>query len=120
MLEIRDDITARVFLDEIGLLERLPKNSADQPIMAVVVEADHPTHAIVATYITGHPERVDNGHTVICFPKPRFTPTDVETYIAVSTENPPPPSADYLAHIRDGAYHHGLPEEYRTFLAGLT
>jgi gamma-glutamylcyclotransferase (GGCT)/AIG2-like uncharacterized protein YtfP len=47
-------------------------------------------------------------------------PTDVETYIAVSTENPPPPSAAYLAQIRDGARHHGLPEQYRAFLAGLT
>ena len=47
-------------------------------------------------------------------------PTNVETYIAVSQENPPPPNAAYLAHIRDGARHHGLPEEYRAFLAGLT
>jgi hypothetical protein len=47
-------------------------------------------------------------------------PIDVETYIAVSQENPPPPNADYLAQLRDGATHHGLPDEYRAFLAGLT
>ena len=47
-------------------------------------------------------------------------PTDVETYLAVSTQNPPPPSAAYLAQIRDGARHHGFPDEYRAFLAGLT
>ena len=37
-------------------------------------------------------------------------PTEVETYIAVSQENPPPPNAAYLAQLRDGAAHHGLPE----------
>jgi gamma-glutamylcyclotransferase (GGCT)/AIG2-like uncharacterized protein YtfP len=47
-------------------------------------------------------------------------PTDVETYIAVSQENPPPPNAHYLQQIGDGARHHGLPEAYRAFLAGLT
>ena len=46
-------------------------------------------------------------------------PTDVETYIAVSQENPPPPNAVYLAQLRDGAAHHRLPDEYRAFLAGL-
>jgi gamma-glutamylcyclotransferase (GGCT)/AIG2-like uncharacterized protein YtfP len=45
--------------------------------------------------------------------------TDVETYIAVSQENPPPPNAHYLQQLRDGARHHGLPEAYRAFLAGL-
>ena len=46
-------------------------------------------------------------------------PTDMEAYFAVSTENPPPPNAAYLAHLRDGARHHGLPEAYRTFLESL-
>ena len=32
----------------------------------------------------------------------------------------PPPNAYYLQQISDGARHHGLPEEYRAFLAGLT
>ena len=46
-------------------------------------------------------------------------PTDVEAYFAVSTDNPPPPNAVYLAHLRDGARHHGLPETYRAFLESL-
>ncbi|WP_353016832.1 gamma-glutamylcyclotransferase family protein [Mesorhizobium sp. M0854] len=46
-------------------------------------------------------------------------PTAVETYVAVATHNPPPPNAIYLAHIRDGARQHGLPEDYQRFLAGL-
>ncbi len=46
-------------------------------------------------------------------------PTEVESYVAVSTQNPPPPSTVYLAHLRDGARHHGLPEGYRAFLDGL-
>ena len=45
--------------------------------------------------------------------------TDVEAYFAVSTDNPPPPNAAYLAHLRDGARHHGLPDTYREFLEGL-
>ena len=46
-------------------------------------------------------------------------PTEVEAYFAVSTDNPPPPNAVYLAHLRDGARHHGLPETYRAFLESL-
>jgi len=46
-------------------------------------------------------------------------PTDAETYIAIAEKNPPPPNAAYLAQLRDGAMHHGLPDEYRTFLAAL-
>jgi hypothetical protein len=46
-------------------------------------------------------------------------PTDVETYIAISQENPPPPNEAYLAQLRAGAMHHRLPDEYRAFLAGL-
>jgi gamma-glutamylcyclotransferase (GGCT)/AIG2-like uncharacterized protein YtfP len=46
-------------------------------------------------------------------------PTEVETYIAVPQESPPPPNADYLAQLRDGAMHHRLPDEYRAFLARL-
>ena len=46
-------------------------------------------------------------------------PTDVETYIAISQENPPPPNEAYLAQLRAGATHHRLPDEYRAFLAGL-
>jgi gamma-glutamyl AIG2-like cyclotransferase len=46
-------------------------------------------------------------------------PTEVQAYIAIATRNPPPPSAAYLAHIRNGARQHALPEHYQTFLAEL-
>jgi AIG2-like family len=46
-------------------------------------------------------------------------PTAVQAYFAVSTDNPPPPKEIYLAHLRDGARHHGLPETYRDFLESL-
>jgi hypothetical protein len=46
-------------------------------------------------------------------------PTEVQAYIAIATLNPPPPSAAYLAHIRNGARRHGLPEHYQAFLAEL-
>jgi len=46
-------------------------------------------------------------------------PTEVETYIAVPTDNPPHPDAYYLGQIRDGARQHGLPEAYQTWLAEL-
>ena len=45
--------------------------------------------------------------------------TDVETYIAVPTADPPAPNAGYLGQIRDGARLHGLPEAYQAWLAGL-
>ena len=45
--------------------------------------------------------------------------TEVETYVAVPTENPPAPNAHYLRQIRDGARLHGLPEKYQAWLAGL-
>ena len=83
VLEIRDDTAAQVFLREVGLLERFPENRGGEPVMAVVVDAEHATHAIVATYFAGHPERKDNGHAVFCFPKSKFTPQDVDTYIGV-------------------------------------
>jgi gamma-glutamylcyclotransferase (GGCT)/AIG2-like uncharacterized protein YtfP len=38
--------------------------------------------------------------------------TEVLTYLAVPQASPPPPSVAYLAHLRSGARHHGLPEAY--------
>ncbi|MDW6022216.1 gamma-glutamylcyclotransferase family protein [Mesorhizobium sp. BAC0120] len=46
-------------------------------------------------------------------------PTEVQAYIATATPNPPAPNAAYLAHIRNGARQHGLPEHYQAFLAEL-
>ncbi|WP_268885397.1 gamma-glutamylcyclotransferase family protein [Agrobacterium vitis] len=44
---------------------------------------------------------------------------DAETYVASRQEGVHPPNAGYLAHIRDGAAHHGLPAAYLEYLAGL-
>lgn len=46
-------------------------------------------------------------------------PTRVDTYIANRQDNPPPPSAAYLRHMREGARHHGLPADYVRFLDEL-
>lgn len=46
-------------------------------------------------------------------------PTHVETYIAVATANPPPPTREYLDLIRNGARHHRLPDAYQALLAAL-
>jgi hypothetical protein len=45
--------------------------------------------------------------------------TEVETYVAVPTADPPTPNEAYLGQIRDGARMHGLPEGYQAWLAGL-
>lgn len=45
--------------------------------------------------------------------------TPVQTYVAVATESPPVPNAQYLAHIRDGARQHDLPQHYQDWLAEL-
>jgi hypothetical protein len=45
--------------------------------------------------------------------------TEVDTYVAVPTANPPAPDAHYLGQIRDGARLHALPEAYQAWLAGL-
>lgn len=44
---------------------------------------------------------------------------DAETYVASRQEGVHLPNARYLAHIREGAVHHGLPAAYLEFLAGL-
>ncbi|WP_051355376.1 gamma-glutamylcyclotransferase family protein [Mesorhizobium erdmanii] len=43
-------------------------------------------------------------------------PTIVSTYVAVTQETPPLPNLAYLTHLRDGARHHKLPEEYIALL----
>lgn len=45
--------------------------------------------------------------------------TEAETYIASPQDGTHLPNAAYLAHLRDGAAHHGLPEPYRAYLARL-
>ena len=45
--------------------------------------------------------------------------TEVETYIAVPTDNPPAPDAHYLGQLRTGARQHELPEPYQAWLADL-
>ncbi|MCZ7497295.1 gamma-glutamylcyclotransferase [Agrobacterium tumefaciens] len=45
---------------------------------------------------------------------------ETQTYIASPQDGRHLPNAAYLAHLRDGAAHHGLPEVYRTYLAGLS
>lgn len=47
------------------------------------------------------------------------TPAEAAAYVAVPTENPGLPSAEYLAHFIAGAADFGLPEEYRRMLAAL-
>ncbi|MER9473543.1 gamma-glutamylcyclotransferase family protein [Mesorhizobium sp. M0520] len=42
--------------------------------------------------------------------------TTVSTYIATPQDNPPLPSVAYLAHIRQGARHHKLPDYYVALL----
>jgi hypothetical protein len=44
---------------------------------------------------------------------------DADTYLASPQEGLHLPSLAYLDHLRNGATHHGLPEAYRTYLAGL-
>jgi cation transport regulator ChaC len=44
---------------------------------------------------------------------------DAETYVASRQEGVHLPNAGYLAHIRNGAAHHGLPATYLEYLAGL-
>lgn len=46
-------------------------------------------------------------------------PVEAETYVASPQEGLHRPNAAYLAHLRDGAAHHGLPRSYLTYLAGL-
>ncbi|RWQ30026.1 gamma-glutamylcyclotransferase family protein [Mesorhizobium sp.] len=42
--------------------------------------------------------------------------TTVNTYIATPQDNPPLPSVAYLRHIRQGARHHKLPDDYVALL----
>ena len=42
--------------------------------------------------------------------------TAVSTYIATPQDNPPLPSVAYLTHIRQGARHHKLPDDYVALL----
>lgn len=44
---------------------------------------------------------------------------DAETYVASRQEGVHLPNVGYLAHIRNGAAHHGLPATYLEYLAGL-
>ncbi len=44
---------------------------------------------------------------------------EAETYVASHQEGEHLPNVGYLAHIREGAVHHGLPAAYLEFLAGL-
>ncbi|ESY62305.1 hypothetical protein X742_33505 [Mesorhizobium sp. LNHC232B00] len=46
-------------------------------------------------------------------------PTEMQTYVAERQENPPPPNAEYLALMRDGGRHHGLPAPYLAMLDAL-
>jgi cation transport regulator ChaC len=46
-------------------------------------------------------------------------PTEMQTYVAERQENPPPPNAEYLALMRDGGRHHGLPDAYLAMLDAL-
>lgn len=42
--------------------------------------------------------------------------TAVTTYIATPQDDPPLPSVAYLSHIRQGARHHKLPDDYVALL----
>jgi cation transport regulator ChaC len=44
---------------------------------------------------------------------------EAETYIASPQKGSHLPNATYLAHLLEGAAHHGLPETYRAYLAAL-
>lgn len=44
---------------------------------------------------------------------------ETETYVASPQVGSHLPNLSYLKHLRDGAAHHGLPETYRRYLAGL-
>ncbi|MEF0943022.1 gamma-glutamylcyclotransferase family protein [Rhizobium sp. BR 362] len=44
---------------------------------------------------------------------------DADTYLASPQEGLHLPSLAYLDQLRNGATHHGLPEAYRNYLAGL-
>ena len=46
--------------------------------------------------------------------------TEVQIYLAVGTQNPPGPNADYIKHIRDGALQNDLPAAYQERLAELS
>ncbi|QND44738.1 hypothetical protein HB780_02815 (plasmid) [Rhizobium lusitanum] len=44
---------------------------------------------------------------------------ETETYVASPQDGKHLPNVAYLAHLRDGAAHHGLPEPYRAYLEAL-
>ena len=67
----------------------------------------------------GRPARDNRYNRLAIVVEVEGVPTEAEAYFAVATENPPAPNAVYLAHLRDGARHHGLPETYRAFLEEL-
>src|SRR6478735_6000626 len=86
-LEIRDSLAAELYIEKLGLLGVFPQNPGGDSWMAVAVDLDHPTHALVGTHFTGFPDRKDNGYSLMCFPKSKFSPYDVGIYLNLLQQN---------------------------------
>jgi hypothetical protein len=79
---IRDDADAKILLVQLGIIDKFSKPPGLAKGAVTLCHSDHPTHWIVATRFFGHPKTTDNGFDVICCPKSRFSPADMDTVLA--------------------------------------
>jgi hypothetical protein len=71
-LEFTNDSEIKVFLKELGILQKLEALSLSIPGMKCHIFVAHKTHWIVAILYCGHKNPLDNGYAVHCFPKSRY------------------------------------------------
>lgn len=82
--EVHDDLQAKAFLLELGLLAKLQEPTpVSGPQVRLATLDTHPTHVFAAFRFVGHPKKSDNGFVVKCYPRSKFSLDQIDALIHV-------------------------------------